>query len=77
MVIVYNSESYYVVEYPMQHGFEVVDKYAGRGAYLTGDLAERFRWSMKSVIAVSPSEEDVDEFLGELDALMTQRVAFH
>jgi hypothetical protein len=77
MVIVYNSESYYVVEYPKQHSFEVVDKCAGRGAYLSGDLAERFRWSIKSVIAVSPSEEDVDKFLGELDALMTQRVAFH
>lgn len=77
MVIVYNSESYYVVEYPTQQSFEVVDKYAGRGAYLSGDLAERFRWSIRSVIALSPSEEDVDKFLGELDALMIQRVAFH
>ena len=77
MVIVYNSESYYVVEYPTQHGFEVVDKCARRGAYLTGDLAERFRGSIRSVIAVSPSEEDVDKFLGELDALLTQPVAFH
>jgi hypothetical protein len=76
MVIVYNSESYYVVEYPTQHGFEVVDKQAGRGAYLTGDLAERFRFSIQSVMAVSPTEDDVDDFLGELGALMTQRVIF-
>lgn len=77
MVIVYNSESFYVVEYPSEQGFEVVDKYTGRGTFLTGDLAERFRCSMQSVIAVSPSEADVDDFLGELDALMTQRVTFH
>ena len=77
MVIVYNSECYYVVEYPSQQGFEVVDKHTGRGAYFSGDLAERFRYSIQSVIAVSPTEEDVDDFLGELGALMTQRVAFH
>lgn len=77
MVIVYNSESFYVVEYPSEQGFEVVDKYTRRGTFLTGDLAQRFRCSMQSVIAVSPSAADVDEFLGELDALMTQRVTFH
>jgi hypothetical protein len=77
MVIVYNSESFYVVEYPSEQGFEVVDKCTRRGAFLRGDLAERFRCSMQSVIAVSPSEADVDDFLGELDALMTQRVTFH
>ncbi|HQR51926.1 MAG TPA: DUF3567 family protein [Burkholderiales bacterium] len=77
MVIVYNSEGFYVVEYPSEQGFEVVDKHARRGAFLTGDLAQRFRCSMQSVIASSPSESDVDDFLGELDALMTQRVTFH
>lgn len=77
MVIVYNSEGFYVVEYPSEQGFEVVDKYARRGAFLTGDLAQRFRCSMRSVIASSPSDADVDDFLGELDALMTQRVTFH
>jgi hypothetical protein len=77
MVIVYNSDSFYVVEYPSEHGFEVVDKHARRGTFLTGDLAERFRCSMQSVINVSPSEADVDDFLCELEALMTQRVTFH
>lgn len=77
MVIVYNSNSYYVVEYPTEHGFEVVDKYSGRGAYLSGQVAEKFRSNMLSVIALSPSEEEVDDFLGELEALMTHRVAFH
>jgi Protein of unknown function (DUF3567) len=77
MVIVYNSDSFYVVEYPSEQGFEVVDKYARRGAFLTGDLAESFRCSMQSVIAVSPSEAEVDDFLGELGALMIQRVTFH
>ena len=77
MVIVYNSESFYVVEYPSEQGFEVVDKHTRRGTFLTGDLAQRFRCSIESVIAVSPSEADIDDFLGELDALMIQRVTFH
>jgi hypothetical protein len=55
----------------------VVDKYSRRGTFLTGDLAQRFRCSMQGVIAVSPTEADVDDFLGELAALMTQRVTFH
>lgn len=77
MVIVYNSEGFYVVEYPSEQGFEVVDKYSRRGTFLTGDLAHSFRCSMQSVIAVSPTEADVDDFLEELAALMTQRVTFH
>ncbi len=50
MVIVYNSQSYYVVEYPSQHGFEVVDKHARRGTFLTGDLAERFRRAARGYV---------------------------
>ena len=46
MNIVYNSENYYVVEYPMQHGYEVVDKQTSRGTYFQGDVAEKFRESM-------------------------------
>ena len=46
MNIVYNSENYYVVEYPVEHGYEVVDKHAARGTYFAGDVAVKFRESM-------------------------------
>ena len=63
MNIVYNSDSFYVVEYPQQHGFEVVDKQAGRGTYFQGDMAEKFRVSMIGALGEDPSTEHVDEFL--------------
>ena len=43
MNIVYNSDNYYVVEYPQQLGYEVVDKQSGRGTYFQGDVAAKFR----------------------------------
>ena len=42
MNIVYNSDNYYVVEYPVQHGYEVVDKQSSRGTYFQGDVADKF-----------------------------------
>jgi len=42
MRIVYNSEQYYVAEYPGQQGLELVDKRNARGTYFSGDVAERF-----------------------------------
>ncbi len=77
MNIVYNSDNYYVVEYPAQHGYELVDKHAARGTYLHGDTAERFLESMKHAISEDASAEHVDEFLDQFDVLLNQPVVFH
>ena len=65
MNIVYNSENYYVVEYPQQHGYEIVDKQSSRGTYFQGDVAARFRESMLGAFGEDASPEDVDEFLSD------------
>ena len=62
MNIVYNSENYYVVEYPQQ-GYEVVDKQAARGTFFQGVAAEKFLASMMGAVGEDPSSEHVDEFL--------------
>ncbi len=77
MNIIYNSDNYYVVEYPAQHGYELVDKHTQRGTYFQGDVADRFAQSMRSVIAEDASIERVDEFLGNFDVLMNQPLVFH
>ena len=77
MNVIYNSENYYVVEYPAQHGYELVDKHAARGTYLHGDTGDRFLASMKDAIAEDASAEHVDEFLDGFDVLMTQPIVFH
>ena len=78
MNVIYNSDNYYVVEYSPQHGFELVDKQARRGAYFQGDAADRFAESLRDIVGEDGvSVERVDEFLGEFDNLMNQPVVFH
>lgn len=77
MNVIYNSENYYVVEYPAQHGYELVDKHAARSTYLHGVSADRFLQSMKDAIAEDASAEHVDDFLDGFDALFNLPVVFH
>ena len=46
MNIIYSSDNYYVVEYPTQHGYELVDKHSRRGTFFQGDVADRFGQSL-------------------------------
>jgi hypothetical protein len=78
MNVIYNSENFYVVEYPTQHGYELVDKHAQRGTFFQGDVADRFAQSLRDVVAEDgASVERVDEFLGDFDVLMVQSVLYH
>ena len=77
MNIVYNSDNYYVVEYPQQHGYEVVDKQSSRGTYFQGDVAEKFRESMIGALGQDPSPEHVDEFLADFGGLINFPIMVH
>ncbi len=77
MNVMYNSENYYVVEFPGRHGIELVDKTTGRAGFLEGAVEVKFRASMADFAAGEPSVESVDEFLGHYDALLTNSVALH
>jgi hypothetical protein len=77
MNIVYNSENYYVVEYPLGNGLELVDKHTARGTFFRGDVAEKFAASMKSVIAENASVEFIDEYLEQFDILLNTPVVYH
>lgn len=77
MNVVYNSENYYVVEFPGRHGIELVDKTTGRAGFLEGTVEETFRAGMARLAAGAPSVESVDEFLGFYDALLINSVALH
>ena len=77
MNVIYNSDNYYVVEYPAQHGYELVDKHAARGTFLQGDTAVKFLESMKIAIAEDASAEHVDDFLDQFDVLFNLPVVFH
>lgn len=77
MNIVYNSDNYYVVEYPTQHGFELVDKQSARSTFFQGDVADKFAQKMKGAIAEDATVEHIDEFLGSFDILLNLPVVYH
>ncbi len=81
--VLFNSANYYVAEVSQGRslqGFEVVDKFSGRGAFLDGAVAVRMRASFQAMAADSEREvtpDDVDDFIRGFDALLMQRVVFH
>ena len=77
MNIIYTSDNYYVVEYPAQHGYELVDKRSQRGTFFQGDVADRFAKSLQDAVAEEPSVEQVDEFLGGFQVLLNQPLVLH
>lgn len=77
MNIIYSSDNYYVVEYPTQHGYELVDKRTQRGTFFQGDVADRFAQSLRDAVAENASFENVDEFLGNFEVLLNLPLVYH
>ena len=77
MNLLYNSDNYYVLEYLLGQGYEVVDKHAGRGTFLLGDVACRFRISMMGAIEENPTVEHIDEFLSGFGVLSNYSTTLH
>jgi hypothetical protein len=85
MNLIYNSDQYSVVEFGADDGrealrfggYEIVDKPGKREIFIGGTLAQAFRKNVESLIASEPSEEDIDDFLGSYDPLMSQPVTLH
>jgi len=85
MNLIYNSEQYSVVEFGIDSdrdalrsgGYEIVDKSGKREIFIGGMLAEAFRKRVEDLIATEPSMEEIDDFLGVYDVLMSQPVVLH
>jgi transcriptional regulator of nitric oxide reductase len=77
MRIVYNSEQYYVAEYPGQQGLELVDKRSSRGTFFTGDVAEKFANAMNAAAGDEATTENIDAFLENFSALLNSPVVYH
>jgi hypothetical protein len=85
MNLIYNSEQYSIVEFGADRnlealrfgGYEIVDKGGKREIFIAGTLAQSFRRDVNDLIASEPSMEEVDEFLGSYDSIMSQPVLLH
>jgi hypothetical protein len=89
MQMLYNSDSFTVVQIdfgladgseaagPPRGGFEIVDKFARKGIFIQGDIAQRFRDGVQALIDRGPSEEALDEYIAGYTALAQQPVVLH
>ena len=85
MNLIYNSEQYSIVEFGADRnlealrfgGYEIVDKGGNREIFIAGTLAQSFRRDVNDLIASEPSMEEIDEFLGSYDSIMSQPVLLH
>lgn len=63
--LVYNSESYSVLAYPAQQGYELLDKEGQRSLFIQGAQAQCFMASIEAVATDDPEVETIDAFLDE------------
>ena len=85
MNLIYNSDQYSVVEFIPDDdreslrfgGYEIMDKSGKKEIFIGGALAESFRKNVEDLIATEPTVEEIDDFLGNYDALMSQPVVLH
>lgn len=92
MLMLYNSENFAVVQFEVasgepgaregvpaltRGGYEIVDKFARKEIFIEGALAASFREGVDALIETSPSEEEIDAYVGRYTALMQQPVVLH
>ncbi len=88
MMILYNSDSFAVVQFdlggspasdatPSRGGFEIVDKFARKEIYLDGALGLHFKAAIDALAQTGPSEEELDDLIGSYTTLAQQPLVLH
>ncbi len=93
MQMVYNSDSYSVVEIDVpaeaaplgvpegaalrRGGFEIVDKFARKEIFIEGALAQTFKEDVEALIEKQPSIEEFDDYLARFSPLMQHPLVLH
>ncbi|MDA0190695.1 MAG: DUF3567 family protein [Proteobacteria bacterium] len=77
MNIVYNSEHYAIVAYPVQQGFELVDKAGSRVLFVQGSVARNLRAAIDSIPDEERDEEAIDALLDDYCAGSARPIRYH
>jgi hypothetical protein len=88
MQMLYNSDSFAVVQIEFgladaaadsgtRGGFEIVDKFARKGIFLEGAVAQSFKAGVQALIDSGPSQEAMDDYISGYTALAQQPVVLH
>jgi hypothetical protein len=85
MQMLYNSDSYVVVEFDLRNeagglrrgGYEIVDKFARKEIFIEGAVAERFREGVQALISGESGVEAFDDYIAGFAALAPQPLTLH
>ena len=77
MNVIYNSEHFWILAYPAQQGFELLDKALHRTLFLQGASAWHFRNAMEDIPAEERDEAHIDEFLDDYCEGTARAIVFH
>ena len=89
MQMLYNSDTYAVVQIdvpnagdaattaPARGGYEIVDKFARKEIFIAGALAESFKQGVQALIDSEPTEEALDAYIARFASLMQQPLTLH
>jgi hypothetical protein len=93
MQMLYNSDSYVVVQFeipaaaandagplPARGGYEIVDKFARKGIFLEGALADRFQRGVQALVEQHPQDaqaEALDDYIAGFTVLAQQALVLH
>ena len=88
MQLLYNSDSFAVLQIEFglpdapaegggRDGYEIVDKFARKEIFLEGAMAQHFKEGVEALIKNSPSQEELDEYIGRFTQLAQQPVVLH
>ena len=77
MNLVYDSEHYAIVAYPVQEGFELVDKAASRSLFVQGSVARELRRTLDEIPYNERDEESIDAVLDAYCAGAARAILLH
>jgi hypothetical protein len=77
MNVVYNSQYYAILAYPVQQGFELVDKAASRSLFVHGSVARDLRKAIDEIPDSERDEESIDALLDEYCAGAARPIMLH
>ena len=85
MQMLYNSDSYVVVEFELRThageltrgGYEIVDKFARKEIFIEGAIAESFREGVQALISDESSVEAFDDYIAGYAQLAPQPLTIH
>jgi hypothetical protein len=77
MNVVYNSERYAIFAYPIQQGFELVDKTGSRSLFVLGSIAVDLRAAIEGIPDNERDEDSIDSLLDDYCVGWASPIVFH